>query len=291
MEDIKETLPLPKATGMLRELQLANLEMMKKFDKVARENGIKYTLGAGSAIGAIVHKGFIPWDDDIDILMDRENYDKLKTLSKEILPKELEFKDYFSDQTCNVLIGKIIDNSTTMITVDQYGRETVSGVAIDVSVFDSVPNGKIARKLQWLKSVKALILANKLTPQNHGKLVKLYGNLILKFTRNKLKTIIKLEKKIKKYKKENCDCLAEMLYLGGNRIYFENKMFQDFIDVEFEDAKFMITAHYDYYLRKRYNRDYTILPPQDKRIAWHNCRYLDTNLGFREYLKEKDNEV
>ena len=74
----KETLPLPKATGMLRELQLANLAMMKKFDKVAREHGIKYTLGAGSAIGAIVHKGFIPWDDDIDILMDRENFDKLK---------------------------------------------------------------------------------------------------------------------------------------------------------------------------------------------------------------------
>ena len=154
----KETLPLPKATGMLRDLQLANLEMMKKFDKVARENGIKYTLGAGSAIGAIVHKGFIPWDDDIDILMDRENFDRLRNLSSEILPKELEYKDYFSDQSCNVLIGKIIDNSTTMITVDQYGRETVSGVAIDVSVFDSVPNGKIAKKLQWLKSINTKVL-------------------------------------------------------------------------------------------------------------------------------------
>jgi len=287
----KETLPLPKATGMLRELQLANLKMMKKFDKVARENDIKYTLGAGSAIGAIVHKGFIPWDDDIDILMDRENFDKLKALASKILPKELEYKDYFVDQSCNVLIGKIIDNSTTMITVDQYGRETISGVAIDVSVFDSVPNGKIAKKLQWLKSIKALILANKLSPQNHGKLVKLYGNFVLKFTKNKLKTITKLTNKIKKYNKNNCTHVAEMLYLGGNRIYFENKMFEDFIDVEFEDAKFMITAHYDYYLRKRYNRDYTILPPKDKRIAWHNCKYLDVNKGFRDYLKEKENEI
>ena len=152
MDNEKESLPLPKATGLLRELQLAYLKLMKEVDKVFRENGIFYTLGAGSAIGAIVHHGFIPWDDDIDILMDRANYDKFVSLKDKILPKNIIFKDYFSDNSLKVLIGKIVDTSTTMITVDQYGRKTASGVAIDVSCFDYVEKNKIKRKFQWFNS-------------------------------------------------------------------------------------------------------------------------------------------
>lgn len=282
-----ETLPLPKATGLLRELQIAYLNLMKKIDKAFRASGINYTLGAGSAIGAIVHKGFIPWDDDIDVLMDRDNYDKFLSLKDKILPENVIFKDYFSDNSLNVLLGKIVDTATTMITVDQYGRKTVSGVAIDVSCFDSVPENKIKRKLQWFNSIKALILVNGVAPQNHGKLIKIYGNFLLKTTKNKPKKIKKLVDKIKKYNGKS-NTVAEMLYLGGNKIYFDKDMFSSFIDVEFEDARFMITAKYDYYLRKRYQRDYTVLPPKEKRLSWHNCIYLDVNTPFKDY---KENEV
>ena len=220
-----ETLPLPKATGILRQLQLATLEMMKKFDKVARENSINYTLGAGSAIGAVVHKGFIPWDDDIDVLMDRENFDKFRAVAKDILPPEIMYKDYFTDQSMNVLLGKLIDKSTTMVTVDQYGRRTLSGVAIDISVFDGVPQNVLKRKMQYLRSVKALILANKIAPQNHGKFINLFGKFLLKITKDPVKKIGKLVKKIKKYPVRDCEYVAEMLYLGGNKLYLEKKMF------------------------------------------------------------------
>ncbi len=282
MGNERETLPLEKATGLLRELQLAYLKLMKEVDKVLRENGIFYTLGAGSLIGAIVHKGFIPWDDDIDILMDRKNYDKFLSLKDKILPEHILFKDYFSDNSLKVLLGKIVDKSTTMITVDQYGRKTVSGVSIDVSCFDYVPQNGIKRKLQWLNSVKALILANGISPQNHGKIIKLYGNFLLKTTRNKPKKIKKLVDKIKGASPKSGQ-VAEMLYLGGNKIYFDEKMFKEFIEVDFEDAKFLATKEYDYYLKKRYNRDYTLLPPKEKRISWHNCEYLNVNSGYEEY--------
>ena len=287
----EEKLPLPKATGMLRELQLASLKMMVQFDKAMRENGIEYTLGAGSAIGAVVHGGFIPWDDDIDVLMDRKNYDKFLSLKDKILPENILYKDYFLNQDMKVLLGKLVDKSTTMTTVDQYGRKTTSGVAIDISVFDFVPNSKIKRKLQWFRSIKALILANRIAPQNHGKLIKAYGAFLLKTTKNPLKKVGKLVDKIKKYKEDNCNFVAEMLYLGGNKVYLDKKMFSSYVDIQFEDATFRITAEYDYYLRTRYNRDYTILPPKEKRISWHNCIYLDTTVGFEDYLKENNNEV
>lgn len=286
MDNEKESLPLPKATGLLRELQLAYLKLMKEVDKVFRENGIFYTLGAGSAIGAIVHHGFIPWDDDIDILMDRANYDKFVSLKDKILPKNIIFKDYFSDNSLKVLIGKIVDTSTTMITVDQYGRKTVSGVAIDVSCFDYVEKNKIKRKFQWFNSIKALILANGISPQNHGKLVKWYGNFLLKTTKDKPKKIKKLVEKIKSSSPKS-GLVAEMLYLGGNKIYFDEKTFKEFIEVDFEDTKFLVTKEYDYYLKKRYQRDYTVLPPKEKRLSWHNCEYLNVSLGYEEYLKNE----
>ena len=220
--------------------------------------------------------------------MDRENFEKFLSLKDKILPEEILYKDYFTDQSMKVLLAKLIDKSTTMTTVDQYGRQTTSGVAIDISVFDKVPNGKIARKLQWLHSVKALILVNGIAPQNHGKIVNLYGKFALKTTKNKLKKVTKLTEKIKKYRYKDCKSVAEMLYLGGNRVYLDKEMFEEYVDVEFEDATFMITAKYDYYLRTRYQRDYTVLPPKDKRISWHNCIFLDTTVGFEEYLKRNE---
>lgn len=269
-------------------MQQTLLTMMKWFDAFCEKNGITYYAMGGTVLGAVRHKGFIPWDDDIDVLMDRENFEKFLSLKDKILPPEILYKDYFTDQSMKVLLGKLIDTSTTMITVDQYGRKTISGVAIDISVFDKVPNGKIAKKLQWLKSIKALILVNGIAPQNHGKLVNLYGKFVLKTTKNKLKTITKLTNKIKKYQNTHCNSVAEMLYLGGNRIYFDKDMFESFIDVPFEDTCLMVTAKYDYYLRKRYNRDYTTLPPKEKRISWHNCIYLDTKMGYEEYLKKEN---
>ena len=273
------------------ETRALQLELLRELSTFCEQHQITYFIAYGTLLGAVRHGGFIPWDDDIDVLMDRKNYDKFLSLKDKILPDNILYKDYFLDQDMKVLLGKLVDKSTTMTTVDQYGRQTTSGVAIDISVFDFVPNGKISRKLQWFLSIRALILANRLAPQNHGKAIKTYGAFLLKTTKNPLKKVTKLVKKIKKYKEENCDFVAEMLYLGGNKVYLDKKMFSSYIDVPFEDATFRITAWYDYYLRTRYNRDYTILPPKEKRISWHNCIFLDTTIGFEEYLKEKENEV
>lgn len=72
--DIKQ---IPKATGLLRDIQLANLALLKELDYVCKNNNLKYMLDGGTLLGAIRHKGFIPWDDDIDILMFRNDYDKI----------------------------------------------------------------------------------------------------------------------------------------------------------------------------------------------------------------------
>ena len=77
--------------GTLRHLQLVILEIAKDIDKLCRDNNIKYIILGGSAIGAIRHKGFIPWDDDFDIIMDNKNYSRFCQVCREKLNKELAF--------------------------------------------------------------------------------------------------------------------------------------------------------------------------------------------------------
>ncbi|MBO1914255.1 LicD family protein, partial [Microvirga sp. 3-52] len=81
----------------LRLLQLKCLDILLEIDKVCKQNNIDYSLVGGSAIGAVVHKGFIPWDDDIDIVMNRTNFERFKSLSKKELPSNLMLKDFDSD--------------------------------------------------------------------------------------------------------------------------------------------------------------------------------------------------
>ena len=80
----------------LRHLQLVILSIVKDIDKLCRNNDIEYYLFGGSAIGAIRHKGFIPWDDDLDIIMDHSNYDKFVKVCRE----QLDANKYFFQEGC-----------------------------------------------------------------------------------------------------------------------------------------------------------------------------------------------
>ena len=89
---------LPKATGQVRDIQLANLAILKEIDQVCKNNDIKYWLDYGNLLGAVRHKGYIPWDDDIDISMLREDFDKFVSLFEE----KVNNKDLYLKHICNV---------------------------------------------------------------------------------------------------------------------------------------------------------------------------------------------
>lgn len=97
-QDITKISP---AEGLLREIQLANLALLKELDFVCKENNLKYMLDAGTLLGAIRHKGFIPWDDDIDILMFREDYKKIISAFKKSSRNKDIYADYYRDKDTN----------------------------------------------------------------------------------------------------------------------------------------------------------------------------------------------
>lgn len=86
LDNYMDITEFPKATGLLRKCQLADAELLRIVHEILQKHSIQYWLGYGTLLGAVRHKGFIPWDDDLDICMTRENYNK----AIEVLPKELE---------------------------------------------------------------------------------------------------------------------------------------------------------------------------------------------------------
>ena len=126
------------------------LEMMKEFHRVCVENGIRYYLVGGTALGARRHGGFIPWDDDMEVCVPREDYERLKRIAGLVFPEYLELMDYSAQPNRPMHFLKLIDARTTLI--ERSFRNCVEGVYIDIFPLDGALNPKcMAEKLRLLR--------------------------------------------------------------------------------------------------------------------------------------------
>lgn len=133
----------------IRELQLRILETLKAVDNVCREHNLRYYIWAGTMIGAVRHKGFIPWDDDLDIAMPRPDYDRLIEHAAEWLPKPYEMVCAENDGVYPLPFAKIQDADTTLI--ERMHLKYLGGIYLDVFPIDGVPEGAVARKLHFAR--------------------------------------------------------------------------------------------------------------------------------------------
>ena len=124
----------------LRQLQLKCLEIFDIVDKICREHDIKYSLCGGSVVGAHLYKGFLPWDDDIDIMMTREYYNKFLKIVEKELPDGYSVINYQNSDystTLKICFTKIVNDNTTLIQTNG----DILGIFIDIDVYDKVPEG------------------------------------------------------------------------------------------------------------------------------------------------------
>jgi len=223
------------------------LYLLKEIDKICKENNIKYSLFAGTLIGAVRHKGFIPWDDDADVIFERAEYEKFL----KVIPSDFE----------------IFRNPW----VPRFTTKNGNGIFIDIFVFDSISDNPTNQKNQILK-LKFLqgTLKDTLTV-NKG----VVGTVLstITFGVGKLFTT---QQKIKKYdsiaqsqNNNNTDYIFSSLdqfkYIGH---VLPKSIVADYKYVDFEDTQLMIMQGYDIYLTKFYG-NYMKLPDVNKRIPEH----------------------
>ncbi|WP_456058213.1 LicD family protein [Campylobacter hominis] len=254
----------------LDEAKEKMLEMMCYIDKVCRDNNIKYSLAYGTLIGAIRHKGFIPWDDDMDIMLTRDNYDKLIEIIKK--DDKYDFLDIRNGLLAN--FSKICYKNTVGIEHTKFMKlpsEVDMGVYIDIFPIDNLPEKDYIKHrkkiLFYLKLLNSYSLKRYFCSKSSVRaIIKLFlflpFCLYSKFFYNKEKIINKINCLQIEFNNSNED------YVGiASFGYFERykkKWFNEYIDVKFEGYNFMLVKNYDSVIRVCYN-DYMTIPSKKNR--------------------------
>lgn len=246
-----------------KEVKQLQLDILSSVHDFCDSNGLRYSLAGGTLLGAVRHKGFIPWDDDIDILMPRPDYELfIQKYQKE----HHVVQNYITDKGYFFLFTKIYDDRTTIIE-----DRTKTGVCIDVFPVDGLPNKEeatnyIDRQNEYVEELKKNTQYFKFR-KGHFLKLRYYIKLLIYPSRES--TIKKLEELHNTYKFESSSYAGAVSGMYGIRELLESDVFKEYIDLPFEDRSFKCLAQYDKYLTSLYG-DYMLLPPEEKRVGDHN---------------------
>lgn len=266
MEEIKET----------KDIQNIELEILKHIDQFCKKHNIKYSLCGGTLLGAIRHKGFIPWDDDIDIVMQRNDYERFLSLMDEEFKNGDNFKClyYGNEDKYFYRFAKVVDLRTKLEEIDFDNPENL-GVFVDVFPADGIDikkYKKIIKKSEFYGRFLTYSCMKKRSKRGDSFLksfIKRYICLVIsKFFGTKY-WLKKFEKFVRSFKLEDYEYCN--IYSGGlkDKEIFPTNYFNELIEVDFEKSKFLAFKNWHGYLEHTYG-DYMTPPPPEKRITHHS---------------------
>ncbi|SJZ86190.1 lipopolysaccharide cholinephosphotransferase [Pilibacter termitis] len=265
------------------ELKNCQLELLLHVDKICRNEGIAYSLCAGSLIGTIRHRGYIPWDDDIDIMLERTEYEKLLTVLR---ANEDEYKLlHYTTQKSLFPFAKLYNPKTVLKSLTGNNQPGI-GVGLDIFPMDVLPSKQEEREaFQKEARKKAILLESDGFPAYAAapNLLIFFAKIIVRFPQfvkahGKWKEIASdLDTFVQKYATLEEKKMGFVASYYGTREVFPREIFQEYEDCPFEHLTARKIKNHDAYLSALYG-DYMQLPPKDKQV---NHGY------YKWYWKEK----
>lgn len=261
---------------------------MKYIDKICRENGIIYFIMGGTALGAVRHGGFIPWDDDLDIFMTPSEYKKFKTALEKDNNEEFYLQEWRT--TPNYLeYAKLRLNGTTFIEEQFQDRKDMHhGIYVDIMILHKVPQSNLIQKLVYYESKFVTLYA--LSQRNWKPKTKSQSLILNLLKILPCKLLVKYcYKRIYKYDNltqdfKYCYWITPAKFRNG---LFEREFFEKPIDIPFEDSVLLGSESIKEYLEYRYG-DYMKLPPEEARINAQHGFICDTDKDYKDYFKENE---
>lgn len=268
----------------VRSVQEKILYIMKYIDNLCRDNGIIYYIMGGTALGAVRHGGFIPWDDDLDIFMTPEQYNKFKSVFYKTESTEFILQEWRTDSKY-LEYAKVRMNGTTFIEEHFKDRKDMHhGIYVDIMILHKVPENRIIQKLVYFESKFVTLYG--LSQRNWMPKSELQALVLksLKFLPCKLMARIAY-RHIYKYdnRKNNfkyCYWITPAKFKNG---LFDKTFFEKPVDINFEDTKLLGSEKIKEYLEYRYG-DYMKLPSEEQRKAAVHAYIFDTEKNYTEYL-------
>ncbi len=277
----------------LNRIKAAQMEMVREFMSICEENDLSFCAFYGTLLGAVRHKGYVPWDDDVDFAMPRKDYDKLIAIADTVIRHPFFLQTPENDAGC--FYGgycKLRNSMTTGLEERNKGNHCNQGIWIDIFPLDDVPLDETVKVKQTKRiSFYQRLLLKKTYPDKRmlwdqeEKIEKRYSVLAKWFSRETL--CRKLHEAFVEYDGERSGKLAVMA-----RYRFENKYpeydRQDLaflIWEQYEDVKLPVPNGYGNILRQDYGKDYLIYPEEEKRKP-HHTAVFDTEKSYIDYLAE-----
>ena len=257
---------------LLRKLQLTELNILLAVDSFCKKHKIQYSIYSGTALGAVRHRGFIPWDDDIDIVMVRSEYDRFCRLWQQSAPDGYDLENIETDENCEINHTKIRKLNTVMLRSCDTDDGRPHGIWIDLFAWDKIERSFL-RSIPFRYQTAKLFL---LTRAN-GK----YENEAA--GRRVVRALFRI---IPQKRRQNAEirCLnwlrkhdsrvqtgfqwTSTSSFGGLALRMEPDFPFRLSTIRFEDAELPIFADYDTYLKAGYG-DYMQLPPPEQRVCTH----------------------
>lgn len=270
------------ADGRLSEHKIVMLELLDRFDAICRKHDIPYQLFAGSALGAVRHQGFIPWDDDLDVVMLRQDYERFLRVA----PGELDPEAYFLQEEFSthwpMYFSKLRKNNTAAI--ERYiprDRETHQGIYMDIFPCDNLADNPLVRKVQFAASkvviAKSLYRRGYLTDSRVKTLIMQVCRVI---PGSWMRSIV--------HRKRDRRSASVHTFLGGGVRYdkniFPRTWFEESVLLTFEGRTVPVSAFYHEMLTRLYG-DYMVPTPEDQRGCKVHAEIVDTKRSYSDYLE------
>ena len=271
----------------LRPLQEKELECLLHLDKICKRNGIRYTLGGGTCIGALREGGFLPWDDDIDVWIPRPDYERLHEIWDDVNDDPHFHLCRNSRTECyHINCSFVKDDRGTFINRHSQDEDVNHGIPIDVMVMDAAPANPVLRAEQIFLSILESIYISQRLPDHQGKVIRMLTHVPLALVRdrNRRYRIWKwCEKRMSRFPWNECPYAVELT--TGLKSKFR-KMPRSWFDtckpIKFEGHDVLVAQGAEQYMEAIFG-DYMTPPPESERVARHSVAYINLDVPYKTF--------
>lgn len=266
-------------------LQTVELDMLKQFVDISNRLDLQYFLVCGSALGAVKYRGFIPWDDDIDVAMPREDYQRFLLEAPDLLPEYLFLQNFHTDPEFPHIFSKLRDSRTAFIEAGVAHRKMHHGVYIDIFPLDGYPEGRsaqfrleITKKFYGWQQYCALQGDAPLKVRFRNRIFRLFG-----YHKRTAKTLEKMESLFLRYPAEGSSIWCNHGNWQGRLEYVPRSQYGKGTWGEFEGLTVRLPENYDAYLTQKYGPWRQDLPESQKH-SHHACILFSPDRPYTDFL-------
>lgn len=280
----------------MNEFQSKCYELLKEFVKFCDEHDLTYYLIGGSALGAVRHKGIIPWDDDIDVALPRKDFDRFVELGSNHFTKDIFLQTYKTDKNYMFNFVKLRDSNTTFIEGQYKFCDMNHGIWLDIFPLDGVESksdgGLDLKKTKhrinkiWITWVPAFCKSQLRHIRKKHFFRDLFVDIgcgIISIFNHKNHALDRIEKQMRKVSFEDAIYVSNLEGAWKEKEVVKKAYFGKGIKMQFEDIMVRIPENYDEYLTSLYG-DYMTPPPVEKRPSHHNVACEDINSSYKEHF-------